>query len=82
MQTPFHLYHADSGLRVACERGDAQVADMRDMQEVFKAGGCGHQRLYHTKFPLDATAAMKATLTGATLLVDLTTFEQDTTTIG
>jgi hypothetical protein len=34
MQTPFHLFHADSGLRVACQRGDAAVADMRDMQEV------------------------------------------------
>lgn len=82
MQTPFHLFHADSGLRVACQRGDAAVADMRDMQEVFSVKGCGHQHVYHTKFPLDAPAAMKATLTGATLLVDLTTFEQDTTTIG
>jgi hypothetical protein len=50
--------------------------------QVFSVKGCGHQHVYHTKFPLDAPAAMKATLTGATLLVDLTTFEQDTTTIG
>jgi hypothetical protein len=54
--------------------GDAEVTDL---WAGFKNECCTRKNIYAVKFPAGATTALKATLIGATLLMDISLFEQD-----
>lgn len=53
--------------------GDSEVTDL---WAGFANEFCTRKNIYAVKFPAGATTALKATLIGATLLMDITLFEQ------
>lgn len=56
---------------------DTEPAGITDLWAGFKNECCTKKNIYALKFPPDADQAMRATLIGSTLLVDITLYEQE-----